>query len=190
MFQETETQRNYLMFWETKNPEKLFIFSQERSFLIFRESKTLKRFSIFQVTELSYISSGYLQSLKIKNFLYFFKLRDFLTISIKFFFSFYNYSFFRLNQFIFFHFWRDFVSFTLLLFFFLFRKSLISFTSFFCNLSLFSCKYLVDKFLDTVIYLKQIITVKQFIIKIYKNLFERFKNVTFKFYLCHNLHNS
>ena len=104
MFQETETQRNYLMFWETKTPQKLFIFSQERSFLIFRESKTLKRFSIFQVTELSYISSGYLQSLKTKNFLYFFKLRDFLTISIKFFFSFFHFFFFRLNQFVFFSF--------------------------------------------------------------------------------------
>ena len=105
MFQETETQRNYLMFWETKTPQKLFIFSQERSFLIFRESKTLKRFSIFQVTELSYISSGYLQSLKTKNFLYFFKLRDFLTISIKFFFSFYHFFFFFfLTSFFFFFF--------------------------------------------------------------------------------------
>ena len=40
------------------NIKKILIFSQENAFLIFRETKTPKKFLIFQETELSHISGN------------------------------------------------------------------------------------------------------------------------------------
>ena len=50
-----------------ENPEKFFIFSPQKAFLIFRKMETPKKFFIFQETEVSYIS----ENGKRKNFLYF-----------------------------------------------------------------------------------------------------------------------
>ena len=46
--------------------KKFLIFSQKNAFLIFREMETLKKFFIFEETELSYISGNKFQAQKMK----------------------------------------------------------------------------------------------------------------------------
>ena len=48
-----ETPKKVSIFCETKTPHTNFILSQEKSFLIFPETETLKKFFIFQEMELS-----------------------------------------------------------------------------------------------------------------------------------------
>ena len=79
------------------------------------------------------------------------KVKCFLVIMIRHFFSFYN-IFFYTSPVQFFHLLRDFCKIrNHIVCFFL----LIPFTSFFCSLSLFSCLYLADKFIESFIYMKK-----------------------------------
>ena len=52
----------FLIFWQVElfssNIKKFFIFSQEKPFLIFRETETPKKFLIFQETKFTYISGN------------------------------------------------------------------------------------------------------------------------------------
>ena len=60
--------------------KKLFMFSQKKAALTFRETETSKKFLIYQETELSYISGSNFPSSK--SFLYFGKW-NFLAASLK-----------------------------------------------------------------------------------------------------------
>ena len=127
-----------------RNPKKI----QEVTFQAQKMKKpTLKKILAFQEMELSYISGGNLQSLKIKNFYIFShkeakfsKLKYFLIIITWHFFSFYNIFFYTQKAF-FFLLLRDFCNVhnhSVAFFFFFFRKILMSFSSFVWSLSLFS----------------------------------------------------